>query len=60
MPKTIAIDTEPWCPDDCGYFELADEAIYGDNRFLEKFYFCSNHALCRNAVEAYKKYKEEN
>lgn len=52
MSKTITVHIEPWCPNDCGYFHLGENKLYGDDKLLDTYYYCENLPICRNAVNA--------
>lgn len=59
MPKNIQVDTEPWCPKDCGHFCIGESNFYGNGTLLETYYYCENLPICRNAVNAHKEYEKK-
>ena len=58
MPRHIDIKLAPWCPNDCPYFEIGENKLYGDNVVMDAYYYCLNSTYCNYAVEKYKEFEK--
>ena len=58
MPRHIDVKLAPWCPNDCPYFDIGEDKLYGDNAVIGAYYYCLNSDYCNYAVEKYKEFEK--